>query len=147
MRPLTDNPERYRTGNRVQTDEDPPRLLEILSARAHKDGFIVRFDGVIDRTQAEALPGVTLTIAAAERRGLEAGEYWPEDLQGLAVIDRSGRHLGKVTGVVLGEAQDRLVVATPDGHEVEIPFVDDLVGDIHPSGGHIVVEPPQGLFP
>jgi ribosomal 30S subunit maturation factor RimM len=51
--------------------------------------------------------------------------------------------LGEVTGVELG-GQDRLVVTTPTGAEVLVPFVADLVGD--PEGGRIRIDPPAGLF-
>jgi 16S rRNA processing protein RimM len=146
VRPLTDNPDRYRAGSRVLTDEEQPRSLEVLGVRTHKDGLIVAFSGVTDRNAAERLQGVTLMIARDSRRSLEAGEYWPDDLEGLTVIDPDGRHLGKIAGVVLGEAQDRIVVATEDGSSVEVPFVDQFFGEIHPSGGYIVADPPEGLF-
>jgi 16S rRNA processing protein RimM len=45
----------------------------------------------------------------------------------------------------LGGAQDRLVVTTPDGSEVEVPFVATLVPEITP--GSITIDPPPGLFP
>jgi 16S rRNA processing protein RimM len=146
VRPLTDHPERYRIGARLETDEAPVRIMTVAGVRSHNDGLLVRFEGIDDRTSAEALQGVTLTIGAADRRELTNGEYWPDDLEGMVVIDPQGRHLGVVAGVVLAEAQDRLVVTTPSGGEVEVPFVDEIVGEIHPSLGHVVVDPPDGLF-
>ena len=146
VRPLTDNPRRFDPGQRFLTDDDPPRELTVSTSRPHKDGVLVRFDGIADRTAAEDLQGVTLTIAADERRELGEGEYWPEDLQGLTAVTPDGEHLGTVTGVVLGEAQDRLVVTTRTGETVEVPFVAALVGEIHPSLGHVVVDAPEGLF-
>jgi 16S rRNA processing protein RimM len=146
VRPLSDNPDRYRTGARIFTDERPARELEILGARPHKDGLIVAFSGIRDRNQAEALRGVTFTIPREERRLLNEDEYWPDDLEGLTVIDTAGRHLGRITGVILGDAQDRIVIAAEDGRRVEVPFVEEFFGEIHPSGGHIVADPPEGLF-
>lgn len=146
MRTLTDNPQRFDRGSRFLTDEEPPRHLEIVGTRSHNDGLIVAFADIGDRNAAEALQGVTLTIGRDARRALGEGEYWPDDLEGLTVIDPDGRHLGKITGVVLGDAQDRIVVTTDAGVDVEVPFVDEIVGEIHPSGGHIVVDAPDGLF-
>lgn len=146
VRELTDDPERYLSGAVFYTDEDPPRRVEVVEARPHADGLIVRFEGVGDRTAAQGLQGATLTISAAERRALEDGEYWPDELAGLAAIDPGGARLGVVSGVVLGDAQDRLVVVTEDGRDVEVPFVEDIVGEIHPSLGHVVIDPPEGLF-
>ncbi|NNF69894.1 MAG: ribosome maturation factor RimM, partial [Acidimicrobiia bacterium] len=51
-----------------------------------------------------------------------------------------------VTGVVLGEAQDRLIVRVSDGEDVEVPFVDPIVSMVHPSGGHVIIDAPPGLF-
>ena len=146
VRPLSDNPDRYRSGAVLFTDEDPARELEILRARPHKDGLIVAFSEIHDRNQAEALRGVTFTIPRDARRALNDDEYWPDDLEGLTVIDSTGRHLGKISGVILGDVQDRIVVATDDGRRVEVPFVEEFFGEIHPSGGHIVADPPEGLF-
>ena len=114
--------------------------------RDHNDGLLIHFEGVNDRNAAEALQGLTFTISPEERRRLGEDEYWPEDLEGLTAITSSGVHLGQVTGVILGQAQDRLVVKTQDGREVEVPFVSEIVGEIHPSLGHVVVNPPEGLF-
>jgi 16S rRNA processing protein RimM len=146
LRPLTDNPERFAVGSRMLTDETPPREVAVVSRRVHKDGVLVGFEGVDDRSAAEGLQGVTLTIARSERRTLDEDEYWPEDLQGLVVVTPDGEHVGTVTGVVLGEAQDRLVVTTGAGSQVEVPFVDALVGEVHPSLGHLVVDLPEGLL-
>jgi 16S rRNA processing protein RimM len=146
VRPLTDHPGRYQSGATLTSDEDPPRSFTIVSASPHQDGLIVRFEGVTDRDAAEALQGVTFTISAQERRRLGEDEYWPDDLEGLVAITPDGTHLGVVAGVVLGQAQDRLVVRTEDGRDIEVPFVAEIVGEIHPSLGHVVIDGPEGLF-
>lgn len=146
VRPLTDNPERFQVGQRFLTDEDPPRTLVIRSTKTHNDGALIGFVESVDRDTAETLQGVTLTIAASERRDLGEDEFWPEDLQGLVAVDLEGDHLGTVTGVILGDAQDRLVITTQSGTTFEVPFVEAFVGEIHPSLGHVIVNPPPGLI-
>jgi 16S rRNA processing protein RimM len=106
--------------------------------------MLVAFEGVSDRRAAEALRGAVLTVAAAARHDLEAGAWWPDQLVGLQVVGPAGEPVGEVSGVIVGDAQDRLAITTPDGRTVEIPFVDDLVDD--PEDGRIVVRPPEGLF-
>ena len=147
VRPLTDNPDRYAAGAVFLTDESPSRPVVVVGSKQHKDGLLVRFDGVDDRSAAERLQGVTLTITPAERRQLGAEEFWPDDLEGMVAIDGAGRHIGTVTGVVLGESQDRLVLRTDAGTSFEVPFVEPIVGEVHPSLGHVVVDPPEGLVP
>ncbi len=145
IRPLTDYPKRFAPGATVTTDEEPPRRLTVASRRAHTDGLLIRFDSIGDRNEAELLQGVTLTISPEERRPLAEGEYWTDSLEGLVAIDSEGTRLGVVVAVELGAAQDRLVIATDEG-QVEIPFVADLVGEVHPSGGHVVILQPEAFF-
>jgi 16S rRNA processing protein RimM len=119
--------------------------LRVVSARPYRDrGLLVAFEGVSDRAAAEALRGAVLTVPASERHDLEPGAWWPEQLVGLRAVGPAGEALGEVSGVVPGDAQDRLVITTPDGRAVEIPFVDDLVDD--PEDDRIVIRPPAGLF-
>jgi 16S rRNA processing protein RimM len=119
--------------------------LRVVSARPYRDrGLLVAFEGVADLAAAEQLRGAVLTVALSGRHDLEPGAWWPDQLVGLRAVGPAGEALGEVSGVVVGDAQDRLVVTTPDGRTVEIPFVDDLVDD--PEDGQIVVRPPAGLF-
>ncbi len=144
VRPTTDAPDRrFSPGAVFDTDRG---RLEIATVAPHKDGLVVAFVGIDDRTTAEALRGTTLTIEPAERRELEAGEYWPDDLVGCHVEAPDGSMLGTVVEVVVGEAQDRLVVRTPDGRPVQVPFVDALVPDVDVPARRIVVDAPEGLF-
>ena len=147
VRSLSDDPGRFDIHSEFLSDEEPPRRFEITRSRPHPDGYLVTFDGIIDRNRAETLRGISLTIAAAARRGLGDDEFWPDDLVGLHAVRPDGSRLGTISDVVLGKAQDRLVVKTPDGTEVQIPFVAAIVGDIDLHDGTIVTDPPEGLFP
>ena len=124
---------------------DGGRALTVVSVVPYRDrGLIVRFEGVSSRRQAEELRGALLTVAASERRRLTRGEWWEEDLVGLTAVAVDGAVLGTVTAVEFGEAQDRIVVTTPGGLEVRVPFVEPLVGD--PVDGSLEVRDPGGLF-
>ena len=147
VRPMTDAPElRFGTGSRLRTNEDPPRFLDVVVAQPHGGGLVVQFAGINDRDGAEALRGVSLSIRADERRDLEADEYWPDELAGCTVVAVSGEVLGTVSGIAVGAAQDRLVVQTEDGSEVEVPFVGAIVLDVDLESRRLVVDPPLGLF-
>lgn len=120
------------------------RRFVVSSARPYRDrGLVVAFEGVTDRAAAEALRGTLLLFDPDRLPVLEEGAFWTSDLVGLEAVRPDGTSLGMVAGVVPGP-QDRLVVETPGGQRVEVPFVDDLVGD--PGDGRIVVDPPAGLF-
>lgn len=144
VRPLSDDPDRFLPGQELGTDRADLRLT-VVSAQPHKDGLLVGFSGVADRSAAEDLQGVSLLVASGERRQLEPGEYWPEQLVGLQVLDPGGATLGTVSAVIEGAAQDRLEVAGADA-TFEVPFVAALVTEIDITAGRLVVDPPPGLI-
>ena len=137
---------RFKVGMRFLTDEAEPREFAVRSCSTHHDDLIVRFDALTNRNEAEALRGVTLTIAAADRRRLGEDEYWPDELVGCDAFDEAGERLGTVSAVELGGAQDRLVVTTVDGDLVEVPFVSALVPLVDRERGRITLSPPEGMF-
>ena len=141
--PAGGDPGDFARGAFLQAGE---RELRVRSARPYRDrGLIVGFSGIDSRAAAEALRGAILTRPTEDRRPLDQGEFWTSDLVGVEAVRRDGRPLGRVVEVITGGHQDRLVVLTPSGDEVHVPFVEEFVGD--PAGGRIVTEPPEGLFP
>lgn len=146
VRSLSDDPDRFVVGAAFQTDESPPRTLEITAVRPHREGILLGLRQVPDRNSAEALRGVVLTIDPGERRQLDEDEFWPEDLEGLTALRPGGAPLGEVTNVITGAAQDRLAITTPEGRVVEVPFVSAIVTEVDIGGGIVRVDPPPGLF-
>jgi 16S rRNA processing protein RimM len=141
--PETDDARRFSPGAEMRTESG--RSLVVRSSSPYRDrGLIVGFEGVTDRNQAEALRGAVLAVGLDTRRSLDAGEFWPDDLVGLTAVSPDGVMLGVIAAVELGVGQDRLVVSTPDGREVVVPFVAALVGD--PIDGRIEIADPGGLF-
>jgi len=128
----------------VMTADDGRRLV-VVSASPYRDrGMLVSFEGIGDRASAEELRGLVVGVPTGSLPPLEEGEFWPEDLVGLTAVSPSGEELGIVTGVDLGTGQDRIVVTTPGGIDVLVPFVAELVGE--PDGTRIEVRDPGGLF-
>lgn len=124
---------------------DTGRTLVIASVKPYRDkGLLLHFEGVRSRIEAENLRGILLTVDADTRRDLEEDEFWPDDLTGLDAVAPDGSVLGVVDRIEFGPGQDRLVVKTPLGVEVEVPFVSAIVGD--PANGQIVIDAPEGLF-
>lgn len=138
----SDNPQRFSRGSELAASNGSK--LVIRTSRRHGEGFLVAFEGVDGRTEAEQLKGVTLSIDPEQRRTLEPGEYWPDDLAGLEVRDPDGSRLGEVVDVVIGR-QDRLIVKTSSG-EVDVPFVEELVPVVDVERGYVTVRPIPGLF-
>ena len=146
VRPLTDDPEnRWVTGATFLSDAEPPVEFAVVEVMPYRDDLLVRFAQVADRTAAEALRGTSFTIDPEDRRDLDAGEFWAEDLVGCDVVDRDGQAIGVIEAVEFGAAQDRLAVRTESGR-FEVPFVDAIVPEVDLERRVVVVTPPEGLF-
>jgi 16S rRNA processing protein RimM len=126
-------------GEPVVLNDDQYRIRAL---RRGDKGWQIAFEDHGDRQSVESLRGAEVFVAA--RRQLEDDEFWIEDLIGLEVTDDRGTDLGKVTDVVFGPAQDRLVISGENG-EFEVPFVADLVPVVDTSSGRIEVKWIEGL--
>jgi 16S rRNA processing protein RimM len=90
-----------------------------------KDGgktAIARFEGIADRTAAEALRGELVEVDRDQLPPLEEGEYYHADLIGLPCVDEDGKPLGTVAAVENFGAGDLLEVERHNGMRSLIPF-------------------------
>jgi 16S rRNA processing protein RimM len=150
----TDMPERrFAPGSTLSCDRDGAGPLTVAAARWHSGRLLVTFDGVGDRTAAEGLRGVFLTIDASELGPVTADDddnpddlWWDRDLIGLSAFTRDGTLLGTVADVVHAPGGDLLVVARPEEGEHLVPFVRQIVPVVEPANGRLVVDPPPGLL-
>ena len=148
----TDEPERrLAVGTLLDTEAATgtgvPRALTVRSTRVHNGIWLVAFEEVPDRTGAESLRGTRLVLEGPPDVAPDEDDVYTEDqLRGLTVVDPAGVVLGEVVGLVLGAAQDRLVVRLPDGREAEVPFVAAIVPEVDVEGGRVVLDAPAGLL-
>ena len=94
------------------------RLLAIREGKAP----VARFEGVDDRSAAEALRGSLVEVDRSALPPLEEGEYYHADLIGVAAVDRAGDKVGSVVGVENYGAGDLLEIESEDGKRSLIPF-------------------------
>src|SRR5689334_24510794 len=71
----------------------------LLSVRDSGKTAVARFEGIGDRSAAEALRGSLVEVDRESLPPLEEGEYYHADLIGLAALDREGRQVGTVASV------------------------------------------------
>ena len=96
-----------------------------LALKDVKDGgktAIARFEGISDRTAAEALRGSLVEIDRNALPLLEEGEYYHADLIGLPCETGLGEPLGTVAAVENFGAGDLLEILRPDGRRTMVPF-------------------------
>lgn len=141
----TDDPHDRLVPGRVFAVEGLPGVaqLTLAGARVHNGVWLLLFEGHGDRSAAEALRGGRLMIEAQED---DSDGWYESQLVGLVVFDASGAEIGRVDGLQVGAAQDRLRVRCNDGRVGEVPFVEALVPVVDVEAGRVVIDAPEGLF-
>ena len=74
-------------------------------------------------------------------RPLAANEYFLYQVIGLEAFDEAGTRLGRVTDLIETGANDVLVVTPDDGPDLLVPSHPDVVVELDPAAGRLVVRP------
>lgn len=144
----TDTPElRFAVGAQLDTDPAERGPLTVVRSRWHSGRLLVAFDGVCDRTAADALRGTLLVADSSSSAAVvDPEEFWDHDLTGLIAVCVDGTSLGVVDDVLHPPGADLLSIRRPDGSEVLVPFVRSIVPTVDVAGRRVVVDPPDGLL-
>ena len=119
--------------------------LEIEASRKHGDRMLVRFRGVRDRTQAEALAKAILVVPEALSPELPEGSWWDHQLVGCRVETDGGRDLGELRDVIHTAANDVWSAVDDVGTETLIPVLNDVLVEVDVATKRIVVREIAGL--
>ncbi len=112
--------------------------FEVEEAAIHGDGLIAKLAGIEERDQAFALRGKEIAVNREQLPEPATGEYYWNDLIGMAVFNREGVVLGQVTGLMETGSHDVLVVKGE--RERLIPFADAYVARVDQLGRRIEVD-------
>jgi 16S rRNA processing protein RimM len=140
---FSDNPDRFAEGAAVYLEDG--RELTVTAARWTGARLLVAFDGVSDRTAAEALRGRSVVVPRSMLPELPEGEYWPHELIGCEVVTEAGRSLGRLTDVIENPANDLWAATDEGGVETLIPAIRDVVVEVDVAASRIVVRDLPGL--
>lgn len=144
-RPFSD---RSRLGSGGGSRSADPILFKLLQGQFYppKKLYLVQFEGLPDRTAAEAWVGAEVLISGSDRPDLEEDEYYLPDLIGVEVWHQpTGKRLGILTAVVPA-GNDLLEVTTDQQEMILIPFVKEIVPVVDLNQRRIEVVPPVGLL-
>ena len=114
----------------------PRGTLTVEWARPFQDRWIVQFEGIVDRSQAENMRGIELEAESVEI----PGKLWVHELVGTTVFDINGVELGTVKAVEANPASDLLVLES--GGLIPLRFVTETDG----PANRLVVDIPDGLL-
>jgi len=138
---------RFAPGAELDTDPAERGPLTVAGGRVQSGRLLLSFEGVADRTAAEALRN-TLLIVEADPDELpdDPEEYYDHHLVGLRVVTVGGLEVGTVGEMLHLPTQDVFAVRRPDGREALIPFVAKIVPEVDLGRGVVLVDPPPGLL-
>ena len=151
VNPASDFPERFTAPGlrwlRSRKGGEPTEIQLIKGRQLPgKSLFIVRFEGIDNRSAAEALVGQELLVLENDRPELEEGEFHLLDLMGLeARLTADGPAIGTVSDLISG-GNDLLEITTTDGRKLLIPFVEAIVPEVKLEEGWLLLTPPPGLL-
>lgn len=116
---------------------------KILKARNTHKGWLVGFEGVGSRNDAELLKGKPVEVFRAQLE-LDESDVLLSDMIGCTAQTPDGTSWGTVAEIQRGAFQDLLVI-----HHGEIerllPLVDDFVTGVDVEKKLVFVDPPEGL--
>lgn len=126
--------------DRVELRLDGQTLsTRVTRARVTPKCWLLAFEDLPDRTAVEAWTHATLHVPADLFPPLSDDEFYAWQLEGLALVDHTGRRRGHVTEMTDFGAGDLLRVRV-DGRDEFIPLAEPFVGEIDIDGGVVHVD-------
>lgn len=117
----------------------------ILRARQDRDGWILKLEGLQDRTEIETLRGELLETPDREVIRDDDDSFFVHELIGLNVVTSAGRALGTIADVLQTGAADVYVVRG-DGGELLVPAIGQVVQSISLAERSVVITPLPGML-
>lgn len=122
--------------------DDEWREFRVLQSRLHVDTVVAQLEGITVREDAMAWRGALVGVPRDSLPSAPAGEYYRDELVGLAVINRDTRVLGRVAGFLESGAHPILQVEGEDGGETLIPWVPAFIDAVDVAERRVLVDWP-----
>jgi 16S rRNA processing protein RimM len=100
---------------------------------------IVHVEGIEDRSGAQAIRGLELSVWAPDAPPLGEGEWWAQELEGCSVHD-GDRRVGRVIAMIELPSCEALQVSREDGSQLLVPMVRDAVRSVDVQARRIEVD-------
>ena len=143
---LTDIPNRFAGLGAVYAGPDHTRRL-IQSVRPYKGEMIVlKLEGIDDANTAESLRDQNLAIPVSELAQLPPDSYYQHDILGLMVITLDRQKLGSIVDIIVTGSNDVYVIKVPDGSQVLIPAIKDVIKQVDLIRRTMYIDPLPGLL-
>ena len=153
VKSLSDFEERFlKPGIRwLQKENEPPSKIKLLSGfkQPGKENFIINFQGINTRNQAERLKKFKILVKTDKLPKLKKEEFHLLELINLEVKTLENNEL-KTIGKVINlenEKNNLLVIELfKNKKKVLVPFVEEIVPSVEIKNNFLIIKPPKGLF-
>ncbi len=136
----------HRIGRLFLVGEDGlPRERTVEAVRRHHEVFLIKLSGADDRSAAETLEKMRVTVRRADLESAGWEGAFPEDLEGMEVVTAQGAVVGVVERVEEYPAGEMYEVRT-GGRSILVPAVPPILVEIDLEKRRIVIAPPEGLL-
>lgn len=118
----------------------------VSQRREHIRGLLLSFAEFPDVEAVENFRNLPLFVLAADRPPLPQGEFYQHQLLGLQVFKESGGLLGTLVEILHTGGNDVFVVHSASGGEILLPAIDQVIRQVLPEEGRVVVHLLPGLL-
>lgn len=108
--------------------------------------FSLTIEGIEDRNAADALKGLSIFLPYDSLETLPEGEYYWEDLIGLAVVTEDGKPLGRIENIFPTGSND-VYVCKEGGREILLPAIAEVIRSVDIQADTVVVRLLKGMEP
>jgi 16S rRNA processing protein RimM len=139
---LTDFPERLNPGKTIYVG-DTHEPIQIDGVRGHNKAVIIHLAGLDSPESAGRYRNALVFVRSNELPKLPEGEYYHHQLLGLKVLDETGQEVGLLTDILETGANDVYLVKTPEGKELLLPAIEEVIIEVRLKTNEIVVRLPE----
>lgn len=140
--------QRFAKGSRLVIVEGNGRQTPatVQTSRVHKKAYIVSFKEFTHIQEVEKFKGSLLKVEEQYQDALGEDEFYYHEIIGCEVYTDEGEKLGEITEILSPGANDVWVVKRPQGKDVLLPFIDDVVLDVDVNNKKVTVALMEGLL-
>ena len=145
-RVITDFPkQRFKRGSTVLIRDGQ---FTVRAARYQGPNVLLGLVEVTDRTRAETFKGADVEVPTSDAVALPRGQFYWHQVIGLQVIDTTtNEELGSVVDILETGANDVYIVRGGARGEILVPAIKDVIVEIDPPNGRMLVAPLAGMLP
>ncbi|WP_058303904.1 ribosome maturation factor RimM [Gorillibacterium timonense] len=145
----TDFPDiRFQNGSELillgPSGEQLPVTVE--SGRPQKNVWMVKFKEFADINAAEKVKNWDVKVRGENLVDLEDGEYYYHEIIGCRVFTEEEEDLGTIKEILTPGANDVWIVKMPNGKELLLPYIDEVVLSVNVVDKRVTVRLMEGLL-